>query len=98
TGTCIRTLETAVTKHIATDPRMAPWREEALKRGYGSSVSIPLIVDAQTFGAIMIYAAEPDGFGTEEVRLLTELASDLAFGIGTLRTRSERAKGEVALR
>ena len=98
TGTCIRTRETVVTKRIATDPKMIPWRAEALKRGYGSSVSIPLIVDSQAFGAIMIYAAEPDAFGTEEVALLTELASDLAFGIGTLRTRAERAKGEVALR
>ena len=90
TGTCIRTGTTAVTKHIATDPQMIPWRAEALKRGYGSSVSIPLIVNAATFGAIMIYAAEPDGFGAEEVALLSELASDLAFGIGNLRTRADR--------
>jgi PAS domain S-box-containing protein len=98
TGTCIRTGETVVTKHIATDPQMIPWRAEALKRGYASSVSIPLIVDSELFGAIMIYAAEPDAFGAEEVALLTELASDLAFGIGTLRTRAERDQGELALR
>ena len=98
TGTCIRTRETVVTKHIATDPQMIPWRAEALKRGYASSVSIPLIVDSEAFGAIMIYAAEPDAFGAEEVALLTELASDLAFGIGTLRTRIERDQGELALR
>lgn len=98
TGTCIRTRATVVTKHIATDPQMIPWRAEALKRGYGSSASIPLIVNAEAFGAIMIYAAEPDAFGAEEVALLTELASDLAFGIGTLRTRVERAQGEAALR
>src|SRR5664279_4525431 len=82
--------QTVATKHIATDPQMIPWRTEALKRGYASSVSIPLVVDSEVFGAIMIYAAEPDAFGTEEVALLSELASDLAFGIGTLRTRAER--------
>ena len=98
TGTCIRTRETVVTKHIATDPQMIPWRAEAFKRGYASSISIPLIFDSTVFGAIMIYAAEPDAFGAEEVALLTELASDLAFGIGTLRIRAERAKSEVALR
>src|SRR5664279_5178784 len=90
--------QTVVTKHIATDPQMIPWRAEALKRGYASSVSIPLIVDSEAFGAIMIYAAEADAFGAEEVALLTELASDLAFGIGNLRTRAERDQGEVALR
>jgi len=98
TGTCIRTRKTVVTKQIASDPKMIPWREEALKRGYASSVSIPLIVDSEAFGAIMIYAAETDAFGAEEVALLTELASDLAFGIGTLRTRAERDQGEVDLR
>ncbi|MGA2881091.1 MAG: SpoIIE family protein phosphatase [Bryobacteraceae bacterium] len=98
TGTCIRTRQTVLTKNIATDPQMIPWRAEALKRGYASSISIPLIVDGEAFGAIMIYAAEPDAFGTEEVALLTELASDLAFGIATLRTRAERAKGEEDLR
>ncbi|MBZ5600751.1 MAG: PAS domain S-box protein [Acidobacteriia bacterium] len=97
TGVCIRTRETVVMKHIASDPRMAPWRGEALKRGYASSVSIPLIFDTATFGALMIYSGESNAFGTEEVRLLSELASDLAFGIRTLRTREERAKAELTL-
>ncbi len=98
TGTCIRTRETVVARNIATDPRMAPWRGEALKRGYASSVSIPLLLESAVFGAIMIYASEPEAFSAEEVALLSELASDLAFGISTLRMRAERTKGEVALR
>jgi PAS domain S-box-containing protein len=87
TGTAIRTRQTVVLKHIASDPAMVPWRAEALKRGYASSVSIPLIFDSTAFGALMIYSAEKDAFSDEEVALLTELASDLAFGIQTLRTR-----------
>lgn len=87
TGSCIRTRRTVVMKRIASDPEMAPWRSEALKRGYQSSISIPLAVDSRVFGALMIYAAEPDAFGEEEVSLLGELASDLAFGIQTIRTR-----------
>jgi len=101
TGTCIRTGETVLTKHIATDAKAIPWRGEALKRGYASSIAIPLVplsFDSAVFGAITIYAAEPDAFGPKEVTLLTELASDLAFGIGTLRIKAERARGEVILR
>jgi PAS domain S-box-containing protein len=98
TGTCIRTCQPVLAKHIATDPTMRPWRAEALKRGYASSVAIPLSADAVAFGAINIYAPEPEAFGPEEVKLLTELADDLAFGITTLRTRLERARVEVALR
>ena len=98
TGTCIRTCQPVLSKHIATDPTMLPWRAEALKRGYASSVAIPLSADAEAFGAISIYAPEPEAFGPEEVKLLTELADDLAFGITTLRTRLERARARVALR
>jgi sigma-B regulation protein RsbU (phosphoserine phosphatase) len=98
TGTSIRTRQTVLVKNIATDAGMAPWREDALKRGYGSSISIPLLVDSGVFGIITIYAAEADAFGDEEVRLLTELASDLAFGITALRTRAERERAEEGIR
>lgn len=98
TGTCIRTGQTVVARNIATDPGMALWRDEALKRGYMSSVSIPLLLDSASFGALMIYTSDPETFGREEVSLLTELASDLAFGIMTLRTRAERAKALEEIR
>lgn len=98
TGTCIRTGTTIITKDVATDPAMAPWRTEALKRGYRSILAIPLTIDSEVFGAMTIYAAEADAFGEEEVDLLTELVSDLAFGIATLHTRAERNKAEQELR
>ena len=98
TGTSIRTRQTVLGRNISKDPRMAPWRDEALKRGYGSNLSIPLLVDSDVFGALNIYAAEPDAFGAEEVDLLSELANDLAFGITALRTRAEREKAEEGIR
>lgn len=97
-GECIRTGQTVAARNIATDTRMAPWREEALKRGYASCVAIPLPIGATVFGVIVIYASEPDTFGTEEVELLTELASDLAFGIDTLRTRAAHTAAEEEIR
>jgi sigma-B regulation protein RsbU (phosphoserine phosphatase) len=77
-------------KRIASEPGMAPWRTEAMKRGYASSISIPLVLESGVFGALMIYSGEADVFGDKEVALLGELASDLAFGIQTLRTRADR--------
>lgn len=90
TGTCIRTGQPSLLKDIASDPRFAPWRAEALKRGYASNLGIPLIADSTTLGALTIYAAEPNAFGEEEVKLLSELAGDLAFGVMNLRSRAER--------
>lgn len=49
-------------------------------------------------GALTLYSSEPDAFNDDEVKLLEELANDLAYGIVTLRTRSEHelAKEKIA--
>jgi PAS domain S-box-containing protein len=95
TGTCIRTGEIQIVKNIATDPRLAPWRADALRRGYASSLAIPLVAEGQPFGALTIYSSEIEAFGDEEVRLLTELAGDLGYGIVSLRTQAARKRAEV---
>lgn len=97
-GTCIRTRRTTTIRYLATDPRMAPWRTQALKQGYASCIAIPLQIDSETFGALAIYSAEPDAFDAQEVALLSELADDLSFGIATLRVRAEHARAEEEIR
>ncbi len=54
---------------------------------------------ANAFGSLNIYSVQPGAFTPEEIRLLEELAGDLAFGIVTLRSRAarQRAEQEVAL-
>ena len=94
TGIAVRTGQPSIGRNLLTDPAFGPWRTEALKRGYASSISIPMITHGQTIGALTIYAVEPDAFDTEEVKLLTELTNDLAYGISTLRTREERKRAE----
>ena len=98
TGTCIRTGQTQIVKDTATDPAFAPWRAEALKRGYASIIAIPLVVDAEPFGALSIYAAEAEAFRDEEVTLLSELAGDLGYGVTTLRVRAEQQRAEEEIR
>ncbi|MEJ2364089.1 MAG: GAF domain-containing protein [Deltaproteobacteria bacterium] len=98
TGRAIRTGEASIAKDILHDPSFAPWRAEALKRGYGSSVALPLTIRGETFGALNIYASEADAFDTAEVNLLQDLAGDLSFGINALRGRIEQESAEEALR
>ncbi len=98
TGTCIRTGQTQLVKNFASDPRLRPWSAEALKRGYASSLAIPLTVDSKPFGALTIYSGEAAAFGAEEVKLLTELSSDLGYGLTTLHTRAERQRAEQEIR
>jgi PAS domain S-box-containing protein len=90
TGTAIRTGTPQVMRDIVHDPNYAPWRDEALKRGYSSSVALTMISEGRAIGALNVYSAYPDAFGPKEVKLLMELASDLAYGINALRNNAER--------
>ncbi len=98
TGTAIRTGKVRIARNIQTDHNFEPWRNMAVTRDYQSSVALPLIADHQTFGALNIYASEPDAFDKEEVKLLMALANDLSHGIKALRTQVEHKKAEEALR
>lgn len=97
-GTPIRTHRPCIVRDAATDPDFAPWRDEALKRGYASVLGLPLMAPPGLVGVVVIYAAEPDAFDDEEVRLLGALADDLTYGIMALRTRAEAGRAETALR
>jgi two-component system, cell cycle sensor histidine kinase and response regulator CckA len=94
-GTAVRSGESVCVQDFTTDPEAAPWRENALKRGYRSSIAMPLKDNsADTFGVLNIYSAQPNAFTPDEVRILEELAGDLAFGITVLRVRAERQRAE----
>lgn len=89
TGTAIRTGEAKIARDILNDSAMAPWRKAALEHGYQSSIALPLKSGEQVFGALNIYSDKANGFDIEEVKILEELANDLAFGIVALRTTAE---------
>jgi len=97
TGTAIRTGCASSARNILTDPRFAPWRAQAVRRGYASSLVLPMFMGAEVFGALNIYSARPDAFDAKEAHLLTELANTLAFGVAVLRTRIAQQQSEAAL-
>lgn len=98
TGTAIRTGVTSVNQNCQHNPKMAPWSAPMTKRVYQSSIALPLTREGLTFGALTIYSAEPNAFVPEEVVLLEELASDLAYGIETLRIRTAQLNNDETLR
>ncbi len=98
TGTAIRTGQVAMCRNMLTDERFAPWREQAIKRGYASSIVLPLRSEGRVFGALTIYSPRSDPFSPAEVSLLTSLADDLAYGITVLRLREAHGKAEDSLR
>ena len=96
-GTAIRTGKLSICEDILSNPNLKPWYGEAVKRGCTSTIALPLQNDGETFGAISIYAREPDSFSEDEINLLSELAAELAYGISVIRLRKahEKRTGEL---
>jgi len=97
TGSAFRTGVHIVTSDIASDPRMEPWREEAVKRGYSSSAAFPFSLHGEVVGVINLYAAVPGFFTETEIGLLNEIADDVSFALGLLDEQARRARAEKAL-
>jgi GAF domain-containing protein len=91
TGRAIRTGEPYVMRDIAMAPEFAPWRHQALQRGYRSSASLPLRFKGQILGALNVYSEIRDAFDIEEVGLLQEVADHLAYALGSIRLEAELA-------
>lgn len=90
TGRAIRSGLPQVVRDIQHDPDFAPWRDEALNRGYSGGVALPLAIDGITIGALNVYSNESDSFQEDEIQLLMELAGNLAYGIRSLRLQEEK--------
>lgn len=96
TGAAIRTGATVVNHNVQTNPAMSPWKEAAIKIGYKSSIALPLKVNQQVIGAITLYSASLESFGTDEVALLEELVENISFGIESRRNTIQKAAAEAA--
>lgn len=97
-GRAIRTGKPQIANNILKDKSFTPWRKQALKRGYASVISVPLIAKKNIFGVLYIYSKDQDAFDEKEKKLLEELAEDLAFGIKNLRNQKKQQESEEKLK
>ncbi len=89
TGTAIREGHPTISNNIAIDPRMEHYRDEATKRGYRSSVGIPLRCGDTIIGAMRFYSSEINFFNEKEIHLLEQLVEDICFGIEIMDARGK---------
>jgi diguanylate cyclase (GGDEF)-like protein len=80
-GNALREGRHFVCNDIEHDPCTAPWRDQALAKGFRASAAFPLRVEGRVIGVLNLYAAEADFFDAEEIRLLEELAADASLGL-----------------
>jgi diguanylate cyclase (GGDEF)-like protein/PAS domain S-box-containing protein len=60
--------------------------------GIRSLAVLPLIVDGEAAGILALYAGETEFFHAEEMKLLNELAGDIAFAVGNLDRQQKLAR------
>ncbi len=97
-GTAIAFERTEVIQKICAGSEQSSWSHVLLELGYKSVIALPLVQDGKVLGAMSVYSAEPDAFSPDEVQFLEELASNLTFGIFSLRNRIQREAAEAANR
>jgi PAS domain S-box-containing protein len=98
TGMAIKTGQPSVIRDTSTDPKYDAWRKEALKRGYASSIALPLIHEGEVIGALNVYSERKDAFGDQEVQFLSAVAEDVALGVRSLRLQRNLHESEAKYR
>ncbi len=76
------------------DEGFRQWRDYALELGYRSNLALPLEVDGQVEGGVMVYADTPNAFPEERIERLQLLGLEIS---AILSRRRVRQKAEEAL-
>jgi PAS domain S-box-containing protein/diguanylate cyclase (GGDEF)-like protein len=89
TAQALRSRAPVTTRDVATDPALQPWREELVRRGIRSCLSLPFTVGDNQVFCLNLYSSIQGFFTADEVGLLKELADDVAYGLEFIE-REER--------
>jgi diguanylate cyclase (GGDEF)-like protein/PAS domain S-box-containing protein len=79
-GQVVAGARAVVVQDMASDARVK-LREEAYQMGFASVALLPLVVAGRPMGVLALYSGEAGFFDAEEMKLLLELASDIAFAL-----------------
>jgi|GEM_PF-1577677 len=97
-GVSLRALEPKVIRSTEYDSGFKPWKKEAVERGFRSAAFLPFgSAEKELFGSLNIYSSKVDAFDEAEMRVLTELADDLSYGIKALRNAQKLEEAKASL-
>jgi PAS domain S-box-containing protein len=79
---------------LETDQGFRRWRDYALQLGYRSNLALPLKVNGQVEGGVMVYAEVPQAFPDKRIKRLQLLTSEIGIMLSEWRLKR---KAEQAL-
>jgi len=80
TGRALHSVKPVVCNNIEVGDEVI-YKKELLQRGYHSMAAFPILVDDCAIGTMSLYGHETGIFDKEEVKVLSELVSDVAFAL-----------------
>lgn len=94
----VRTGSACVSGDLLKDTIHKAGRSEAEKRGYRSAGTFPIRVGGKVVGVVNVFAGSSDGFSSEEVRILSELADEIGVALWTFEVRAKEKSTNDAVR
>ncbi|HBG46494.1 MAG TPA: hypothetical protein DDW94_05830 [Deltaproteobacteria bacterium] len=101
-GRAVKSGRPEVQNNIEADEGFAPWRQEALRRGYRSAAAFPIIESGRPIAILSVYSSK-DEFPEREVQFLQTFANQTAVYIRNaklfkdLKETSRRMEEEMVL-
>jgi diguanylate cyclase (GGDEF)-like protein/PAS domain S-box-containing protein len=83
----LRGMQPVICNDVASEPTLAPFREQLLARGDKSMGCFPLTVAGRPAAVITLHAAESNAFDEEETRLLLEMGGSISFALDHVEKR-----------
>jgi len=97
-GSALRQGTYYVVQDIETDESLRIWKDQQMKRGYQSCMSIPIRKFGKIQGVFTVYAASKHFFSIAIIELMKEAAGDISFALEMLERERLRRKAEEELK
>jgi putative nucleotidyltransferase with HDIG domain len=89
-GLAVRSNQITIVADTEVDPGFIVWQDLARKYGIRSAIACPIADGAgHPFGALVVYSAVPNAFGSEEAKLFESLAHELSFGLRAIERQQQ---------
>ena len=96
-GVAIRSGKTVIVRDIRRSATFAQDIDQMLGHGFHAVICLPLRNAHRTFAVLYLYAPEVLHISVQEAKLLEELATDVSYGLETLRVREEQERLQATL-
>jgi diguanylate cyclase (GGDEF)-like protein/PAS domain S-box-containing protein len=77
----MRLQQPVICDDLLSDSTLVPPAKQMIERGYRAMVALPLVIDAESVGCLVLVMDESGFFNAAEMRLLTELCGDISFAL-----------------